>query len=62
MDFSAFDYTNFVRFTSNDSFLNMGSDFTYVYTMVDSLNFKILMSTGPLTFFGNTSLCAVSKA
>ena len=61
MDFSTFVYTDFVFFTSNDSFLNMGSDFTYVYTMVDNLNFKLLMTTTPMVFFGNTSLCAVSK-
>jgi hypothetical protein len=62
MSLTGFVYTDFVFFNTTDGTNSITGNFSYLYTMVDNLNFKVKMTANPYVFFGNSTFCAVSRA
>jgi hypothetical protein len=62
MSFTGFVYTDFLFFNTTDGTNSITGNFTYLYTMVDNLNFKVTMTANQYVFFGNSTFCVVSKA
>jgi hypothetical protein len=62
MTFTGFVYTDFLFFNTTDGANSITSDFTYLYTMIDTQSFKVKITAIPNIFFGNSTFCAVSKA
>lgn len=62
MSLNGFVYTDFVFFNTTDGTNSITGNFSYLYTMVDNLNFKVKMTANPYVFFGNSTFCAASRA
>jgi hypothetical protein len=62
MDFSSFNYANFVDFTADNPMINPNTNFTINYVAVDSKNFKLVVVPRATVYLSSTTICAKSKA
>ena len=57
MDFTGFNYINFTNANKNITTWDIYNDFTYVYTPVDTTNFKVSLTPKTWTYFSNITFC-----
>lgn len=62
MDFSSFNYANFVYFTADNPIINPNTNFTINYVAVDGKNFKLVVVPKATVYLLSTTICAKTKA
>jgi len=58
MNFISFNYANFTYFSTDNSNLNMATNFNVVYTQIDNFSFKLKLSPILPIYFVNSNFCA----
>jgi hypothetical protein len=62
IDFTGFNWQSFLFFNCTKTSINAATDFTFVYTQVDTATFKLQLTPIPTKFLVNENLCTVIKA
>jgi hypothetical protein len=61
MDFSGFNYANFLSFTSDNASIVPANDLTFTYQQVDGKTFKLTLAPKANKYLVNTNICSVTK-
>jgi hypothetical protein len=61
IDFSGFNYANFLSFTSDNASIVPANDLTFTYQQVDGKTFKLTLAPKANKYLVNTNICSVTK-
>ena len=61
MDWTGFNWQNFLNFNCTNTSIVPSSDFTYVYTPVDALSFKVKLTPVPTKYLVAATVCTIIK-
>ncbi len=59
MDFTSFNYANFLSFTCSNASINTVNDFTIAYQMISNTNFKLKLTPKPTKYLTMSNVCTV---
>lgn len=62
MDFTGFNYLNFLGFNNTNASVNIISDFNIAYLMVDSTHFKLTLTAKPTKYLVDADVCTIIKS
>ncbi len=57
MNFTSFNYATFLNFSSDNASVNANTDFSVLYTAVDSTHFKLKLTPLSGKYLVNTNIC-----
>lgn len=61
IDFSGFNYANFLSFTSDNASIVPANDLNFAYQQVDGKTFKLTLAPKANKYLVNTNICSVTK-
>ena len=61
MDWTGFNWQNFLNFNCTNTSIVTSTDFDYVYTPVDALSFKIKLTPKPTKYLVAATVCTLVK-
>ena len=61
MDFTSFDYLDFVILTTDDTTLSITNDFTTAYTLIGTNSFKLTLTPNAMISFSSANFCSATK-
>lgn len=61
MDFTGFNYNDFVLLNQSDNGIDIGNNFSVIYTTVNTNSFILRLTPNIGTYFNNTTFCTITK-